>query len=191
MVLMEIGRRFAAAGSIDRAGDIFHLTLAEIRTDLAVSTASRRAQIAERKAELARWATVTPPETLGAPPPDTPPPAAPVTAPDELDVVRGRPGSPGIAIGPARIIHAIAEADALQPGDILVAATTAPPWTILFGTVAAVVTDTGGILSHCAVVAREYGIPAVVGTGVASSTIVDGQIIEVDGSAGVVRVVGV
>ena len=79
--------------------------------------------------------------------------------------------------------------DKLEAGDILVAETTAPPWTPLFGTVAGIVTDTGGILSHCAVVAREYRIPAVVGVGVATSTIVDGQTIEVDGDAGRVRIV--
>ena len=67
--------------------------------------------------------------------------------------------------------------------------TTAPPWTPLFATAAAVVSDTGGILSHCAVVAREYGIPAVVGTGNATSRLEDGQVIEVDGDAGTVRVV--
>jgi pyruvate,water dikinase len=86
------------------------------------------------------------------------------------------------------VISSIADAGRLQPGDILVAETTAPPWTPLFATVAAVVTDTGGVLSHCAVVAREYGIPAVVGTGAASRVIADGRRIEVDGDAGVVRV---
>ena len=70
------------------------------------------------------------------------------------------------------------------------AETTAPPWTPLFATAAAVVTDTGGVLSHCAVVAREYGIPAVVGVAVATQAIADGQLIEVDGDAGVVRIVG-
>jgi hypothetical protein len=65
--------------------------------------------------------------------------------------------------------------------------TTAPPWTPLFATAAAVVSDTDGILSHCAVVAREYGIPAVVGTGNATSRITDGQLIEVDGDAEIVR----
>jgi pyruvate,water dikinase len=69
-----------------------------------------------------------------------------------------------------------------------VAETTAPPWTPLFATAAAVVTDTGGILSHCAVVAREYRIPAVVGTGAATATIRNGQMIEVDGDAGIVRI---
>ena len=77
----------------------------------------------------------------------------------------------------------------MRPGDVLVAPATLPPWTPLFATVVAVVTDAGGILSHCAVVAREYRIPAVVGTGSATTTIRDGQLVEVDGTAGVVRIV--
>ncbi len=77
----------------------------------------------------------------------------------------------------------------MRPGDVLVTKATTPPWSPLFGIAAAVVTDTGGVLSHCAVVAREYGIPAVVGTGDATQLIRDGQILEVDGSAGTVRVV--
>jgi pyruvate,water dikinase len=104
-------------------------------------------------------------------------------------VVTGLAGSSGKARGTARILLSIAEADKLRPGDVLIAETTAPPWTPLFATAAAVVSDSGGILSHCAVVAREYGIPAVVGTGLATRAIRDGQIVEVDGDAGVVRVV--
>ena len=90
--------------------------------------------------------------------------------------------------GPARVVRSLAEATKLRRGDVLVAETTAPPWTPLFATAAAIVTDTGGILSHCAVVAREYRIPAVVGTGRATATIRDGQILEVDGDAGLVRI---
>jgi pyruvate,water dikinase len=92
--------------------------------------------------------------------------------------------------GPAKVVRSLAEAAKLRPGDVLVAETTAPPWTPLFATAAAIVTDTGGVLSHCAVVAREYHIPAVVGTGKATARLRDGQIVEVDGGAGVVRVVG-
>ena len=113
---------------------------------------------------------------FGAPPP-----------PAEPEVIRGAAGSPGSARGPARVVRTLAEAAKLRPGDVLVAETTAPPWTPLFATAAAIVTDTGGILSHCAVVAREYRIPAVVGTGCATATIKDGQTIEVDGTAGTVR----
>ena len=84
-------------------------------------------------------------------------------------------------------MRALADAAKLQPGEVLVAETTAPPWTPLFGTACAVVTDTGGILSHCAVVAREYGIPAVVGAVVATNRVRDGQLLEVDGDAGTIR----
>jgi rifampicin phosphotransferase len=111
-----------------------------------------------------------------------PPPASDV--PSEL---RGNAGSPGRVRGTARIVRSLDEADRLRPGDVLVAEFTAPPWTPLFATVSAVVTDAGGILSHCAVVAREYGIPAVVGTARATATIRDGQQVEVDGNAGLVR----
>ena len=111
-------------------------------------------------------------------------PPAPSDVPTEL---RGSAGSPGKATGPVRVIRSLSEADRLEPGDVLVAEFTAPPWTPLFATVSAVVTDAGGILSHCAVVAREYGIPAVVGTGRATSTLRDGQRVEVDGDAGLVR----
>ena len=84
-------------------------------------------------------------------------------------------------------MRSLAEAGRLRPGDVLVAETTAPPWTPLFATAAAIVTDTGGVLSHCAVVAREYGLPAVVGTGAATASIEDGRLVEVDGDAGLVR----
>ena len=91
--------------------------------------------------------------------------------------------------GVAKVVRSLAEADKLKPGDILIAETTAPPWTPLFATVAAVVTDTGGILSHSAVVAREYRIPAVVGAFNATGTLSDGQMVEVDGDQGVVRII--
>ncbi|MDQ3547566.1 MAG: PEP-utilizing enzyme, partial [Chloroflexota bacterium] len=104
-------------------------------------------------------------------------------------VLNGAAGSPGVVQGTARVVRSLADAGRIGPGDILVAPTTAPPWTPLFATVAAVVTDTGGVLSHCAVVAREYRIPAVVGTGTATTAIQDGQLIEVDGDRGIVRIV--
>jgi pyruvate,water dikinase len=89
----------------------------------------------------------------------------------------------------ARVILSLADAGRLAHGDILVAPTTAPAWTPLFATAAAVVTDTGGVLSHSAVVAREYRIPAVVGAAIATTVIQDGDLIEVDGDGGVVRIV--
>jgi pyruvate,water dikinase len=86
------------------------------------------------------------------------------------------------------VIRSLDEADRLQSGDVLVCRSTAPPWTPLFAIAAAVVTDTGGILSHSAIVAREYGIPAVVGTRVATERIPDGARVTVDGNAGEVRI---
>ncbi len=78
---------------------------------------------------------------------------------------------------------------AKDAGDILIAETTAPPWMPLFATVAAVVTDVGGILSHSAVVAREYHIPAIVGTGTGTTMFKDGDLVEVNGETGVVQLV--
>lgn len=200
-VFMEFGRRFSEAGVIESADDIFHLTVQEIReTAEQQPQVDRKDLIEGRKAEMARFDGIELPAAVGTMPPGPPPlnpmtqllgkffgtPPQPSTDPD---VLNGAAGSPGVVRGPARIVRSLAEADTLQPGDILVAETTAPPWTPLFATVAAVVTDTGGILSHCAVVAREYRIPAVVGVGTATTMIMDGQTIEVDGDRGVVRIV--
>jgi pyruvate,water dikinase len=99
------------------------------------------------------------------------------------------PASSGVVIGPARILSSLEEADKLCPGDILVTAFTLPSWTPFFANVAGLVTNIGGVLSHAAVMAREYRIPAVVGTVSATDTFRDGQLIAVDGDAGTVRVV--
>jgi pyruvate,water dikinase len=171
-----------------------------MRAALAGSAATDLKQrVAERKAELERWATVQAPPLLGTFPPG-PPPDDPVARavfkmfggiPKEAaqaNEITGMPGSPGVARGTARLIHSLADAHRLEAGDVLVAQTTSPPWTPLFATAAAVVTDTGGILSHAAVVAREYMIPAVLGTKRATGVIRDGQLVEVDGDEGVVRI---
>ena len=100
----------------------------------------------------------------------------------------GVAASPGIVRGTARLVLSLDDVDRLAPGEILVTYATAPPWTPLFAVAAAFVTDAGGWLSHCAVVAREYGIPAVVGTRIATRSIPDGAIVTVDGSRGVVTI---
>jgi pyruvate,water dikinase len=205
-VLLELGRRLVAAGALEQPDDVFYLTVDELGTfiarSLGASTPKEGAQdstrqlIAARRAEMDHFGQISPPPILGAPPVQgddpisrtvtrfwggTPPPS---TAP----ILRGHPGSSGVARGPARVLRSLAEVGKLRPGDILVTETTAPPWTPLFVSVAAVVTDTGGILSHCATVAREFRIPAVVGTGQATALIRDGQLLEVDGGAGIVRI---
>jgi pyruvate,water dikinase len=200
-VVLEFGRRFAEAGVIQRPDDIFHMTLDEIReTTRRLPDLDRRDLVFRRKAELERFSEAQPPPALGTPPPG-PPPDSPVNRAmgkffggppqpsGEPGVLRGNPGSPGVVRGRARVLRSLSEGNnGLEEGDILVAETTAPPWTPLFATAAAVVTDTGGILSHSAVVAREYRIPAVVGAAMATATIRDGQTVEVDGDAGIVRV---
>ena len=200
-VCVEIGRRLADAGAIDDPDDIFFLYIDEIAGTLrALPDVDHRELVSDRKASLERAKATTPPPFIGAPPADEPPdnPIAiafgklfggPPPA-DEGEVLRGHPGSGGTCRGTARILTSITDADRLQPGEVLVAPATAPPWTPFFAVAGAVVTDAGGILSHCAVVAREYQIPAVVGCGNATTTISDGQTVEVDGTKGTVRLIG-
>ena len=93
-----------------------------------------------------------------------------------------------IELSRARVIATLEEAGRLEPGDVLVCRSTAAPWTPLFAVAGAVVTNTGGILSHSAIVAREYAIPCVVGTRDATDRIADGAMITVDGGAGTVTI---
>ncbi len=195
-VVLELGRRLAANGAVDDAGDVFHLRLEEL-DDLS---ADLHGVVAERRQELERFRGVASPPMLGSLPPG-PPPDDPIsravikmfggrpTESDSADVIYGMAGSPGVVRGRVRIVRSLAEGDALEFGEILVAPTTAPPWTPLFARAAAIVTDAGGILSHCAVVAREYSIPAVVGAKRATTFLRDGQLIEVDGTSGRIHVV--
>ncbi|TGE35496.1 hypothetical protein E4K67_24510 [Desulfosporosinus fructosivorans] len=103
------------------------------------------------------------------------------------DKLKGLVGSPGMAKGPVRIITGVSDFGKLKKGDILVCPYTDPTWTPLFGMVAAVVADTGGPLSHAAIVAREYGIPAVLGTKVGTKFFQEGEVILVNGEDGSVH----
>ena len=104
------------------------------------------------------------------------------------ETITGIGASPGTVTAPARLLTGPEDFDRMRPGDVLVARMTTPAWTALFSMASAVVTDVGGPLSHSSIVAREYGIPAVLGTGVATRRLVSGQDIRVDGDAGTVRV---
>ena len=99
-------------------------------------------------------------------------------------LVTGAPASSGTATGPVRLIREPGEFGRLVEGDVLVCPYTNPAWTPLFQRAAAVVVDSGGPLSHAAIVAREYGIPAVMGTGNGTSALADGVLVTVDGSRG-------
>ncbi len=194
-VFLEFGRRLAAAGVLEMPEDVVHLDPDEIRaTAVALPRLDRRPLVAERRAELARYAQIDPPDTLGTRP-DADPAASwgdgaarRVTLPRNR-ILTGTAGSAGIARGPARVLHSLADAARLQPGEVLVTPTTSQPWMPLFATAIALVTDTGGILSHTAVVAREFRLPAVVGVRDATRMLRDGMLLEVDGARGLVRVV--
>ncbi len=111
----------------------------------------------------------------------------PVSAEDQVgDSLKGVAASPGQVTGTARVLHGPEDFYLMEPGDILVAEITTPAWTPVFAMAAGVVTNVGGPLSHGSIVAREYGVPAVLGTGVATQRIRSGQTITVDGSAGIV-----
>lgn len=195
-LVRALGERLAADRVIGSSDDVVHLTIEEVRSGLGGGDLA--GAVDERKAELARFADVAEPPVLGTLPPGPPPDdpiaravfkmfGAPPPESDAAEVLTGMPGSAGSVRGPARVVTELAEAGLLVEGEVLVTATTSPPWTPLFATAAAVVTDTGGILSHCAVVAREYEIPAVVGTKRATAVISSGDVVEVDGDAGTVR----
>ena len=99
-------------------------------------------------------------------------------------VLNGIPASPGRYTGRVRLIANESDFDRLQPGEVMVCPITSPVWSVLFPSVGALVTDTGGVLSHPAIIAREYQVPAVVATGNATVLLHDGQPVTVDGSSG-------
>jgi len=180
--LQELGRRLHEVGALDEPRDVFHLKLAELPaagrwwppTDEAVGRI--RTLVARRAAKRASladvpWLDDTVPEPL---------------ANRKGAVVAGLAGSPGIAEGPVRVIKDSSQFGTLHPGDVLVAPFTSPAWTPLFQRASAIVVDSGGPLSHAAIVAREYRIPAVLATVDATRRLQDGQQVRVDGTRGLV-----
>jgi pyruvate,water dikinase len=113
----------------------------------------------------------------------------PAGSQDQLgDIIKGVGASSGRVTAPARVLRGPQDFGLMVPGDVLVARITTPAWTSLFAMASAVVTDVGGPLSHSSIVAREYGIPAVLGTGVATQRLTSGRRIRVDGDAGTVAI---
>ncbi|MGO9773079.1 MAG: PEP-utilizing enzyme [Roseiarcus sp.] len=112
-----------------------------------------------------------------------------VKDPDSITELKGFAGSPGIVEGRARVCKTVLEVGQLLEGEILVAPTTSPSWAPAFAKIKACVTDVGGVMSHAAIVCREYGLPAVVGTGHATKVIKSGMTLRVDGSSGVISIV--
>ena len=195
-LLLELGQHLVDAGGIQHKEDIFWLEKDEIEDSLAhlesgknIETFSGR--VNSRKAFSER-ASQSPP-----------PPVIPqkkrakgmktehfVHGSDEAqtgDTLSGVATSAGTVTAPASVLLNPADFDKMQPGNVLAAGTTTPAWTPLFAMASAVVTDVGGPLSHGSIVAREYGIPAVMGTGVATKRIQNGQMVTVDGNAGTIK----
>jgi pyruvate,water dikinase len=189
-MLHELGRRFVEAGVISQPGDVFWLQADEVRDVIASSREDMTVDVAQRQATHEVLNRVTPPPTL---PPrkkylgfdmEAWTPAA--EGSQSGGTLKGIGASAGRVTAPARVLRGPQDFGHMRPGDVLVAGTTTPAWTPLFAMASAVVTDIGGPLSHGSIVAREYAIPAVMGTGVATKRIESGQEITVDGSEGVV-----
>lgn len=210
----ELGRVFVAAGFWDDEMDILYLTRNEVRDALfdyvtgwavgsdAVGPNYWPTEIARRTRIVDALKTQRPQQALNTPP-------AEITEPftqmlwgitteqvqqwlndDEGDdgVIKGMAASPGVAEGVARVVYHADDLSQVQEGEILVATITAPSWGPVFGKISATVTDIGGMMSHAAIVCREYGLPAVTGTGNGSTSIQTGQRIRVDGNSGRVEI---
>ncbi|THA86288.1 rifamycin-inactivating phosphotransferase [Streptomyces sp. A0592] len=183
--LLEEAERLVRAGAVAEAEDVFHLTFQELHDVVRAGRAADPELIRRRKEEFTAYHALTPPRVLtsdgealtGAYRRDDVPDGALVGVPVSAGTVEGR----------ARVILDLSEAD-LEAGDILVTAFTDPSWSPLFVGVAGLVTEVGGLMTHGAVIAREYGLPAVVGVERATRTIRDGQRIRVHGTDGYVEI---
>jgi pyruvate,water dikinase len=206
---MAGGRRLASTGRIHDAEHFIDAGFDEMRVLLTGGDAPSADELAGRFAYRTARTAKDAPTVLGeppSPPPDPsglPPGAARVMramgiaigtmfysseAPHEEDLIRGLPASGGVYEGPARRVSGPAEFDRIVKGDVLVTESTTEAFNILLPLLGALVTDSGGLLSHAAIIAREYGIPGVVGTRDATGRIPDGVTVRVDGGAGEVRV---
>ncbi len=196
-LLRELGGRLTRTGAIGQPDDLFWLTAAELVA--AASGLDAGAQelddhsdaIEQRRREWRGRKLATPPQYLPVSVwmrmMDT---MMPARGDQTGPVLKGTGGSGGRVTAPARVLSGPDDFAAFQPGEILVASITTPAYTPLFALASGVVTDIGGVLSHGSIVAREYGIPAVLGTGNATKRIATGDVITVDGGAGTVGLDG-
>ena len=202
--LLEVGRRLAGGTRLNRRDDVFELTLDESVGLLSGSSSPDRTEVTRRAEERQWWRSLDAPERLG---PEEPPPPVDVlptnlgritrvilTVTETLEAVKGG-ALRGLGIGDtpyvgtARVVHDASEALAtMEPGDIVVAPFTAPTYNAVLAMAGGLVTEQGGLLCHAAVIARELGLPAVIGATDALALIPDGATVEVDPAAGAVRV---
>lgn len=190
--LARIGDLLVSHGVIAEAGDVYFLERAELVAGTLGTEVDRKADVTTRRRRWTEQRRLVAPLVIGRIPRmlETLLGAADRAMRDPVeaspDAVRGVPASPGRATGRARLVRTATEFDQLQKGDVLVCPVTTPSWTQLFERAAAVVTDVGSPASHASIIAREYGIPAVVGTTDGTTRIRDGELVTVDGGAGVV-----
>jgi phosphohistidine swiveling domain-containing protein len=198
VVLICIGRKLVEAGVLDAPEDVVFLKYNELRYLIGdLENFDARRIVEERKAERARYEQIRPRDWIGTATESQL--AFPYLSlwgfPERLymeqgavETVTGIAASPGVFEGTAKVVLSIDEFDEVKKGDILVCQMTNPAWTPLFVLISAIVTDAGGTVSHPAVMAREFGIPAVIGCSVATTRIKSGDRLRVNGSTGVVEV---
>jgi len=211
--IREFGALLARSGVLAEAEDVFQLHHTEVDQALSdvmlawaagappVGAAHFRPIVAERKRMLEALRAWSPPPALGPVPEALNDPAVHMLwgvtqqtieawLRPSSDAVRGVGASSGVVEGPARVLTDVNQIGEIRDGEILVCPVTAPSWAPVFGKIKAAVSDIGGSMSHAAIVAREYGMPAVVGTGDATKRIRTGQLVRVDGDRGIVQVIG-
>lgn len=198
VVLVCIGKKLVEAGALDEPEDIVFLRYNELRYLIGdLEGFDARSIVTQRKAERAEAEKIKPKDWIGTATESQLefPYLSLWGFPDRLDIeqggvetVTGIGASPGVVEGTAKVVSSIDEFDEVKKGDVLVCQMTNPAWTPLFAMISAIVTDAGGTVSHPAVMAREFGIPAVIGSSVGTSRIKSGDRVRVDGSSGVVEV---
>jgi pyruvate,water dikinase len=214
--IREFGELLAAHGVLAEAEDVFQLHHTEVDQALAdvmlawaaggkpLGAAHFGPIIAERKRMLEVLKDWSPPPAIGPVPEALNDPAVRMlwgvtaetlatwaaTAAGEGTEIHGYAASPGVVEGVARVLRSVNDIGQIRDGEILVCPVTAPSWAPVFGKIKAAVSDIGGTMSHAAIVAREYGMPAVVGTGHATKRIETGQRVRVDGDRGIVTIIG-
>ncbi|KRT64057.1 MAG: hypothetical protein XU10_C0005G0081 [Chloroflexi bacterium CSP1-4] len=199
LVLMEVGRKLVEAGRLDRPDDVMFLRYNELRSLIGSAAAIAASEIvANRRLEREAAERLHPRDWIGTVTPSQL--AFPYLVnwgypdrfyqqqSDDERLITGLGASAGVMEGIARVVRTVEEFDEVRNGDILVCQMTNPAWVVLFTKIAGLVTDTGGTTSHPAVLAREFGIPAVIGTSVATQRIVTGDRLRIDGTAGRVEI---
>jgi pyruvate,water dikinase len=211
--LLELGSRIAAKGVVNKRDDVFMLTLDEARN--ALSNGGDLRDLVRKRAGERMWALANPgPPSYGTPP--SPPPSLSVFPAEAQTLMRavmwcfsaanlgmvrappsnlpgvgglkGVPASAGKYEGIVRVVRNESEFSKLCPGDVLVCVSTSPAWSVIYSTIGALITEAGGVLSHPAIIAREYGIPAILSVEGATQKLRDGQRVRVDGNNGTVTV---